>query len=121
MRIQIAALVLTAIAGAAAPVAAQPLSGLTQSLDAQRAAEVQAQRSRDIALTNQTYALQARVQTDEALSGLAAARTASTAQIAPFSLHGPPVKIEMSQLAQMPDAELAASNARAVAASNNRR
>jgi hypothetical protein len=118
MRILIAALAVTAINGAAA---AQPYRGLTQSLDAQRDAAAQAQRSRDIATTNDLSVLQSRVQTDEALSGLAASRGTAPGPAVPLSPNFVPPKIEMSQMVQMPDAELAASNARAVAASNNRR
>jgi hypothetical protein len=118
MRTLIAALVLTAVGGAAA---AQPYFGLTQSLDAQRNAAAQARRSRDIATTNELSVLQSRVQTDEALSGLAASRGTAPTPTVPLSPNFVPPKIEMSQMVQIPDAELAASNARAVAASQNRR
>ncbi|HLZ84366.1 MAG TPA: hypothetical protein VKQ54_12430 [Caulobacteraceae bacterium] len=118
MRTLIAALVLAAVGGAAA---AQPYFGLTQSLDAQRDAAAQAQRSRDIAAANDLSVLQSRVQTDETLSGLAASRGTAPGATVPFSSNFVPPKLEMSQMVQIPDAELAASNARAVAASENRR
>ncbi|THD50682.1 hypothetical protein [Phenylobacterium sp.] len=117
MRVLIAGLVLVA----AAPAAAQPYFGLAQSLDAQRAAEAQAARNRDIALTNALSALQARQQTNESLAALAAARVSPAVPTVPFNPKAPPPKIDMSQIVEIPDATLAASNARAVAASENRR
>jgi len=106
---------------AAAPAAAQPYFGLTQSLDAQRAADALAAHNREIANANALAALQARVQTDETLSRLAASRVSPTVPTVPFDPKAPPPKIEMSQMVEIPDATLAASNARAVAASENRR
>lgn len=115
------ALIALAIFAAAAPAAAQPYLGLTQSLDAQRSAEALAARNREIALTNELARVQARLQANETLARLAAAREPPTVPTVPFNPKAPPPKIEMSQMVQIPDAELAASNARAVAASENRR
>jgi hypothetical protein len=117
MRVLIAVLVLAA----ATPAAAQPYRGLTQSLDAQNAAAAQAARARDIAQTNELAALRARLQADETLATVAAGRVSPSVPTVPFNPKAPAPVIEMSQLAQIPDATLAASNARAVAASENRR
>jgi hypothetical protein len=104
----------------ATPAAAQPYAAFHRQIDAQHVADAQAARGRDIAQTNDLSVLQDRVQTDEVLSRLAAARGASAVPTVPFNPKAPPPRIEMSQLAQIPDATLAASNARAVAASQNR-
>ena len=116
MRILIAIVALAA----GSPAAAQPYIGLTRSLDAQRAAEAQAARGREAALSGQIEVLHGDVETNDRLNSLAAAR----ANVGPpiyFDPMGPPPRLEMSQMTQIPDAILAASNARAVAASQNRR
>jgi type IV secretory pathway VirJ component len=105
--------------GLAAPAAAQPHFGLEQQRDAQAAADALAARNRDIALTNELAALQARAQSDQALASLQAAR-------APAPLPTPgrgaaPAVIDVSQLASIPDATLARSNAAVRAAADNRR
>lgn len=103
----------------AAPAAAQPYLGLMEARDAQRGADAQAARQRDIALTNEIAVMQAKTLTDQALGSLAI-RPAPAVPARPANPKAP-VRIEMSQMAQIPDAALAASNARAVAASQNRR
>jgi hypothetical protein len=115
------ALIALALFAAAVPAAAQPHLGLTQSLDAQRAADAQAARLHERALANELSVLQARLQTDETLARLTAAQPPPAVPTIPFDPKAPPPVIEMSQMVQIPDAELAASNARAVAASENRR
>ncbi|HLZ73394.1 hypothetical protein [Phenylobacterium sp.] len=103
---------------AAAPAAAQPFRDLTYAQDAGRAAEARAARDRDIALTNQLAVMQAAQRTQQALGDIAAARIAPPA---PRDPDAPPPKLDPSQLAEIPDAVLAASNARARAAADNRR
>ena len=120
------ALIILLVLAIAAPVAAQPsrdvvYRDLTFAQDAQRAADAQAQRNRDIALTNERAVTQARARTDQALSDIAAASVRPTVPTVPFNLAAPPPKIDPSQLAEMPDSVLAASNARARAAAENHR
>lgn len=107
---------------AAAPAGAQAYRGLALSQDAARIADQQAARSRDITITNDLSTLQSRVQTDQALSDIAALRAHPTLPAAaPPPNVPPPPNLDTSQLVSIPDAELAASNARVVAAANNRR
>jgi hypothetical protein len=117
MRVLIAILVLAV----ATPGAAQPYLGLQQSRDAQRVGDAEAARNHERALANELSVLQARLQTDETLARLAAARPPPAVPTVPFNPNAPPPVIEMRQMAEIPDAVLAASNARAVAASANRR
>jgi hypothetical protein len=110
----------------AAPVVAQPsrdlaYGDLVLAQDAQRAADAQAQRNRDIALTNELAVTQARAGTDQALSDIAAASVRPTVPTVAFNPAAPPPKIDPSQLAEIPDSVLAASNARIRAAADNRR
>jgi hypothetical protein len=110
----------------AAPVVAQPSRDLVYgdlilAQDAQRAAEAQALRNRDIALTNELAVTQARAGTDQALSDIAAASVRPTVPTVAFNPAAPPPKIDPSQLAEIPDSVLAASNARIRAAADNRR
>ncbi len=114
-------LVILLVLSVAAPAAAQPLRDLTYAQDAQRAAEAQAARDRDIALTNQLAVMQATARTQETLADIAAARIAPPVLSAPSDPSAPPPRIDPSQLADIPDAILAASNARARAAADNRR
>ncbi len=117
--------ILVAGLGIAAPVAAQPqlarpFAGVALDRDAQLAVEAQAARDRNIALHNELIALESRIQTDQAIANLAAQHT-TAAPLILFNPKAPPKPIEPGQWAQIPDAALAASNARAVAASENRR
>jgi hypothetical protein len=105
----------------ATPAAAQPFRDLTLSQDAQRAAEARAARSRDISTGNDQTVRDAGAQTDKALSNIAAARVNPAVPTIPFNPAAPPPKIDASQMAEIPDATLAASNARARAAADNRR
>jgi hypothetical protein len=104
----------------APPAAAQPVRGLEHARDAQAQAEAVAARNRDIALTNELSNLQARVQTDQTLSGLQAQRISPPVPMIRFDPNAPPPKVDLSQMASIPDATLAQSNARARAAADNR-
>jgi hypothetical protein len=112
-------LALLTIAG---PVAVQPYLGLAQVRDGQLWADVQAARNRDVALANELAALQARAQSEQAVSHLQAQRVSP-------ALPSPAVSdaaarlpvIDTSKLASIPDAALAQSNARVLAAAANRR
>jgi hypothetical protein len=105
----------------AGPVAAQPYLGLQQSRDAQAMADAQAARSRDIAVTNELSALQARNQSDQALRNLQTARIVPVVPTVPYTPKAAPAVIDPAKLASIPDAALAESNARVRAAAANRR
>lgn len=107
------------VLASAAPAAAQPWRDLTLAQDTQRAFEARAARDRDIALTNELAVMQAQARTQQTLSDIAAARIAPLAP--PRDPRAPLPKLDLSQLAEIPDAVLAASNARARAAADNRR
>ena len=108
----------------AAPAAAQPYRAMTDARDAQAAADALAARSRDIAITNELAMLQARLQSDQALSNLQAQRGPPLAPVAlppaAWQPHAVPPVIEAGALISIPDAALAQSNARirAIAASH---
>jgi hypothetical protein len=106
----------------AGPAAAQPYLGMAQARDAQASADALAARNRDVAITNELAVLQARAQSDQALSNLQAARIAPVLPpiLAPAA-RGAPAVIDTSKLVSIPDAILAQSNARVRAAANNRR
>ncbi|WP_372784378.1 hypothetical protein [Phenylobacterium sp.] len=109
------------VAAIAAPVTAQDYRGLPLQQEAGRVADAQAARSRDIALTNELSALQARVQGDQALGDVAALRVSPAVPVIPLGPYTPPPKIDVSKLATIPDTTLAQSNARVRAAADNRR
>jgi hypothetical protein len=115
-----AVLVLLAMS-VAGPAAVQPYLGLEQSRDAQASAAAAAIRARDVTLTNDIAVLQARMQSDEALGNLQGSRIAPTVPTIPYNPKAPPPMVDASQLATIPDSVLAQSNARAVAAAENRR
>ena len=109
----------------AAPAAAQPYRAISDARDAQAAAGAQAARSRDIAITNELAMLQARLQSDQALSNLQAQRGPMLAPPvalppAAWQPHAVPPVIEAGALISIPDAALAQSNARIRAAAANR-
>jgi hypothetical protein len=114
-------LILLLALGAATPTLAQPLRDLTIAQDTQRAAEARAAHDRDIALTNQLAVMQAAARTQQTLSDIASARISPPVLSAPLDPNAPPPKIDLSQMVEIPDATLAASNARARAAADNRR
>jgi hypothetical protein len=108
-----------AIAG---PASAQPsFLAMAQGRDAQAAAEADAARNRDVALRNELAVLEARVQSDQALSNLQAARAGSYMPTRTDNPKRPPAEIDIGKLTSIPDATLAQSNARVLAAAANRR
>ena len=104
----------------AAPAAAQDYLGLTLQNDAARAAEAEQARQRDVALSNQLSALEARMQTEQALRDIAALRQRPVLP-APADPAFPSPTFEANAFASIPDSALAASNARVRAAAQNRR
>jgi hypothetical protein len=115
------ALVFFIALGAAAPATAQDFRAIALARDAELTAQAQAARSRDIAITNDLSTLQARVQTNQALSDIAALRVAPAVPSVVLPPGAPPPKIDPGDIATIPDATLAASNARVRAAADNRR
>jgi hypothetical protein len=114
--------ILTAlIAGAAAPALAQPYLGLGQLRDAQAAADLQALRNRDIAITNELSRMDARVQADQAMANLRAGGATPTVPTVTLGPNAKPPVVDASKLASIPDAALAQSNAAVRAAAGNRR
>ncbi len=118
MRALIPILALSCVAGAAQ---AQDYRALTQANDAERVAAEAAARQRDIALTNELSALQARAQSEQHLSDLAALRARPTLPSVVLDPNAPPPVIDTSKLAAIPDATLADSNAKVRAAADNRK
>ncbi|HEX3887662.1 MAG TPA: hypothetical protein VHW05_09210 [Phenylobacterium sp.] len=122
MRVAIAVFAfLVATPAAAQPIAGRPFQALTFAHDADRSAAALAARDRDVALSAQLNLLQTESQTDRALGNIAAGRVNPGVPAIPFNPKAPPPRIDPSQLAEMPDATLAASNARIRAASDNRK
>jgi hypothetical protein len=115
------AFILIATLCAASPAAAQSYGGLALQHEAGRIADAQAARSRDIAITNDLSTLQSRVQTNQALSDIAALRVSPVVPSVALGPYTPPPKIDTQQLASIPDATLAQSNANVLAAAANRR
>lgn len=100
----------------------QSYLGLQGARDAQVQADLQALRYRDVQVTNELAALQARAQAEQALSNLAAGRApAPPANLAPAVTGGGAPVVDTSKLASIPDSALAQSNARVRAAADNRR
>jgi hypothetical protein len=77
------------------------------------------ERQRSVALENQLNTLDARVQSQERLQGLEAARGRPT--LAPLQSAVQPPALNMGNYATIPDAALAASNARVREAAQNKR
>lgn len=120
-------LALATAAPVAAPAAAQavkppgePQINLQRDLDARTVAGMQAGKQRDTSLRNELSTLQATIQTREVLSDIAAAGSRPAVPTVPFNPKARPPRIEAWQLARIPDSILAASNARAIAASRNK-
>jgi hypothetical protein len=112
-----------AAGAAAAPALAQvsPYRALEDAREADRVAVEQAQRQRDIAINNELSRLQTQIQTNQGLSDLATARVTPLVPTVPFNPNAPPPRIDPSQLAQIPDAALADSDAKVRAAAQNRK
>jgi hypothetical protein len=121
MRASVIVLVLVPSLGLAAPTAAQPFRSLERARDAQAQAEAVAARNRDIALTNELSTLQARIQTEQSLSNLQAQRVGPPVPAVVHNRGAPAPKVDLSQMASIPDAALAQSNDRVRAAADNRR
>jgi hypothetical protein len=121
MRISLALLTLALAGPAMAQV--RPYLDL-QARDAQTQADLQALRYRDVQVTNELAAAQARAQADQALSNLQAGRAAPVLPTVLAPARGgagsPPV-IDTAKLVSIPDAILAQSNASVRAAAANRR
>ena len=113
-----ALLVLIAL-GFAAPAAAQDSFPLTAQRDAEFHAQADAARQREVELTNRLSTLEARLQTEQAMSDIAALRQ----RPALSAVYDPkwPVAAVATAYASMPDDKLAASNAAVRAAAANRR
>jgi hypothetical protein len=114
------ALILVAALAVATPAAAQGLLGLTLQHDAERQGQQDLARQRDIDLNNRLSRLEAGVQTDQALHDAPGLRLPSLAP-PPTDPNAPLPAVEMGKMVSIPDSILAASNARARAASQNRR
>lgn len=121
MRALILLMALGAATLAAAPAVAQAYGGLGLSNETSRIAGAEAARNRDIAITNDLSTLQARVQTEQQLSDLSAIRANPMVAAPVLPPNRRPSRIDTSKFVSIPDAELAASNARVLAAANNRR
>ena len=113
-------------AAAAGASAAQilPQMSFQQQLDLQlRAADLRAQQDladrRAVIMQNQLNSLEAQVRTQQAMDDLRAQSV--TPSIPPPVAGAPPPHIDAGGLAEIPDAALAASNARVKAAAENRR
>lgn len=105
----------------ATPAFAQPYFAFSEGRAADRAAVAAAARNRAVDLANQLSVMQANAQTDRALRGMAASSAAAAVPTLPFNPNAPAPVIDASKLAQIPDAMLAESNARAQAAAANRK
>jgi hypothetical protein len=121
MRIALALLAF-AMAGPATaqPYLVQPYLGV-QARDLQTQADLQALRYRDVQMTNELAAMQARAQADQALSNLQAGRAPILSPAPRGSGPARPTVIDTSKLVSIPDSILAQSNARVRAAAANRR
>ncbi len=95
------ALLLLAAMLAAAPAAAQDYLALTQARDADAFAADMAARARDVALTNERFALEARLRTEQALSDLARA----SARPAPVPTLVPAPRIPSPKIGTPPSLE----------------
>ena len=115
------ALTLVFILATASAAQAQPVAGLERDRDARLAADQLAQRRREVALQNELAAEAPRARADAAVSDLAAANARPVMPQVRYDPKALPRDLDISQFAQIPDAALAASNARAVAASRNKK
>jgi hypothetical protein len=112
------------LAGACAlgpPAAAQPYKALQDARDADRLANDQAARQREVEITNELSRLQTQAQTSQALSDISAARVTPAVPTTPFNPNAPPPKVDPGQFVQIPDAALADSDAKVRAAASNKR
>ena len=107
----------------AAPAAAQDAWALTMQRDAELHAQAQLARQREVELNNRLSTLEATAQTNQALSDIAAARQRPDLPTIYDPTAPPPRRaaVPARGYASIPDATLAASNARVRAAAANRR
>ena len=103
------------------PLPPAPYAGLQRNNDAVLSADRLALRQREVALQNQLAAEADRARANQAVGDLKAAVARPDIPTVPYNRKAPPPVIEMSQFAEIPNATLAASNARALAASQNRK
>jgi hypothetical protein len=96
-----------------------PAVGIAQARDAEFAAQAASARARDVAVTNERSAQDARLATDQALRDLPAIRPAPPVVLA--NPRSPSPAFDASAFVSIPDAKLAASNAAVRAAAGNRR
>jgi hypothetical protein len=116
------ALILVAALAVATPAAAQGLRGLTLQHDAELQGQRDLARQRDVELNNRLSRLEAGEQTDQALHDAPGLRLPSLAPPPiPTDPNAPLPVIDMGKMVSIPDSILADSNARARAASQNRR
>jgi hypothetical protein len=117
-----ALIVLLALA-CATPAAAQDPYALTLQRDAELQAQADLARQRNIDLNNRLSTLEARQQTNQALSDIAAMRQQPTLPTIYDPNAPPPLRgaVPAGAYASIPDSVLAASNARVRAAAANRR
>ncbi|THD64613.1 hypothetical protein [Phenylobacterium sp.] len=121
MRAAVLILILAAASPAAAqPILGQPYYGLTLNRDPVLDGQAEAARQRAIGLDARTTRLETQGQTNAALANIAAARVNPGLPTVPLGAYAKPPIIDVSQLPKIPDATLAASNARILAAANNR-
>jgi hypothetical protein len=107
----------------AAPAAAQDTWALTVQRDAELQAQADLARQREVELNNRLSTLEARQQTDQALRDIAAMRQQPPLPTI-YDPNVPPPRrapVAAGAYASIPDAALAASNARVRAAAANRR
>ena len=99
----------------------QALVDLQRDRDAHTVAGMQAAKEHDTSLKNDLSTLQATAETQQVLADIAAAGRRPALPAPPANPKAPPPRLDEHQLAEIPNAALAASNARAVAASENRK
>ena len=113
------ALIVLIALGLAAPAAAQDSFALMAQRDAELHAQADASRQREVELINRLSMLEARLQTDQAMSDLADLRRRPSLPIVEDPTR--PVPLIAPPYASIPDSKLAASNTAVRAAAANRR
>jgi hypothetical protein len=120
MRAAVLILVLAAGSPAMAqPILGQPYFGLNLNHDPVLNGQAEAARQRDIAVDARLTRMEAQGQANAALANIAAARVNPGLPTVRLGAYAKPPIIDVSQLPRIPDATLAASNARILAAANN--
>jgi hypothetical protein len=101
--------------------APRPYINLERDRDARTVAQAESAKQHDSALRNDLSTMQASEQTRQVLADINAAGAHPAVPTVKFNPKAPPPVVDASQFAEIPNATLAASNARAVAASENRK